>query len=51
MRWIDWVFVIGVIALIVGPLMTLRIIAKADKRRSPPPSDLPRRSYDDEEDD
>ena len=39
MRLVDWLFVLGVIALILGPLLMLRVIARRDaQRKIPPPS-------------
>jgi hypothetical protein len=51
MRLVDWLFVLGVIALILGPLLTLRLIARQDARRKTPPRAAPRKNDDWDEDD
>jgi hypothetical protein len=51
MRAIDWLFVIGILALIGGPLLTLRIIAKQDaERRKGKPLPPPQPYRDDDND-
>ena len=39
MRAIDWLFVVGVVAMVLGPLLTLRLITRKEKREQPPPSE------------
>lgn len=33
MRAIDWLFIVGIIAVVGGPLITIRMIAKQDTAR------------------
>ena len=33
MRAIDWLFIIGIVAVVAGPLITIRMIARQDAAR------------------
>ena len=51
MRAIDWLFIIGIVGLVAGPLITLRVIAKQDAARRKGKPLPPPQPYRDDEDD
>ncbi len=51
MRAIDWLLIIGIVAMVAGPLFTLRMIAKADAERRKDKPLPPAQPYDDKDED
>jgi hypothetical protein len=50
MHLIEWLLVIGALAMIVGPILMLRAIANADKRRQKKPvGNVKPKLYDEED--
>lgn len=50
MRLVDWLLLIGIIALVAGPLITLRMIARQDAARRKGKPLPPAQPYEDKED-
>jgi hypothetical protein len=50
MRAIDWLLVLGIIAVVAGPLITIRMIAKQDAARRKGKPLPPAQPYDDRDD-